>query len=336
MNKLRRKRETGKFTYKYHIIMQLTPLLLLLEIILNFRQSFKIDFFLSSASAVSETLSFIDDDDKQQPGHSASKIEESVANLSAVFPGIPLSVIRNAVVNYGNADRAVNALLSYRSTGESGPESSGFSTWDAGEAAGIAKSGSLSQVLRRLRSKMYSRGMREKIKIDADDEVMDVYSYYKSPHFDPLTPVSMVVKGQPAIDTGGVLRQVFSEVFLSIINNEGGIKNVFTGEDLRKVPVFSNELVVNGFFEVLGKMIAHSLVQCGPGFPYLAPSIYWYLVTGDLQVAIEEASRCDISNNDLVMYIDQVHTCIYRHSELNINHMHAECQNNYCEYDSPE
>jgi len=81
-----------------------------------------------------------------------------------------------------------------------------------------AKSGSLSQVLQRLRSKMSARGMREKIKIDPDDQVMYVFSYYKSPEFDQLIPIAMVVKGQPAIDTGGVLRQVFSEVFLSVVN----------------------------------------------------------------------------------------------------------------------
>lgn len=63
----------------------------------------------------------------------------------------------------------------------------------------------------------------------------------------------MGVKGQPA---GRVLRQVFSEVFLSVVNNKGGIKNVFTEENFRKVPVFTNELVVNGLFEVLGKMVA--------------------------------------------------------------------------------
>lgn len=103
---------------------------------------------------------------------------------------------------------------------------------------------------------------------------MDVFSFYKSPEFDQLIPIAMLVKGQPVIDTGGVLRQVFSEVFLSVVNNVGGLKNVFTGEDFGKVPVYTNELVVNGFFEVLGKMVSHSIIQCGTGFPYLAPAIY--------------------------------------------------------------
>ena len=105
---------------------------------------------------------------------------------------------------------------------------------------------------------------------------------------------------------GRVLRQVFSEVFLPVVNNEGGLKTDFTGEDFRKVPVFSNKFVVNGFFEVLGKMVAHSIIQCGTGFPYLAPAIYWYLVKEDLQVAIGYAACTDVSNKNLDTLIDQV------------------------------
>ena len=68
----------------------------------------------------------------------------------------------------------------------------------------------------------------------------------------------LLLKGQPAIDSGGVLRQVFSDLFYAMANNEG-IKIVFNGDKNSKVPAFSNELVVNGLFEVLGKMIAYRL-----------------------------------------------------------------------------
>ena len=191
-----------------------------------------------------------DDDDVVQAGTSESSIDRSVANLAAVFPGIPTEIVRHAVITNGSAERAVNSLLSYRSTDESNPRSENDSSVEQEADAGNAKPQSLSQVLQRLKSKMYMRGMREKIKIDPEDQVMDVFSYYKSPEFDPSVPIAMVVKGQPAIYTGGVLRQVFSEVFQLVIDNEGGLKNVFTGDDFRKVPVFTNDLVVNGFFEV--------------------------------------------------------------------------------------
>lgn len=51
---------------------------------------------------------------------------------------------------------------------------------------------------------------------------------------------------------------MFGEVFVLLFNNEG-IKYIFIGELYRKVLVFSNDFVVNGFFEILGKIIFYSL-----------------------------------------------------------------------------
>ena len=131
-------------------------------------------------------------------------------NLASIFPRIPRDVIESAVMTCGSLNSAVNVLLQYNTVGndpvaiiddDHTPEiSSGPET--------------LPQMLQRLRSKMQPRGTREKIKVDQDDLVMDVYSFYKSPDFDPTIPVFVLLKGQPAIDSGGVLRQVFSDVFL--------------------------------------------------------------------------------------------------------------------------
>lgn len=52
---------------------------------------------------------------------------------------------------------------------------------------------------------------------------------------------------------------MFSNVFYVLVNNEG-IKNIFVGSENRRFFVFSNEFVVNGFFEILVKMIVYSLV----------------------------------------------------------------------------
>ena len=41
--------------------------------------------------------------------------DEKVSRIAVVFPGIPLNVIRGAVHAHGSIERAVNALLSYRS-----------------------------------------------------------------------------------------------------------------------------------------------------------------------------------------------------------------------------
>ena len=43
----------------------------------------------------------------------------------------------------------------------------------------------------------------------------------------------------------------------------------------RLVPIYRSDNVLNGVFEVLGKMVAHSMIQGGLGFPYLSPVVYW-------------------------------------------------------------
>lgn len=214
---------------------------------------------VSPANSASVTTLEVDDDEEDLPEFRANLLttDEKVARIAAVFPGIPLNVIRGAFHAHGSIERAVNALLSYRSSErEVEPAADSLSERNIAdqktEGTEINDGESCPQVFERLRKKMLPRGMREKSKVDPDDQVMDVYSYYKSPDFDALAPISVYVKGQPAVDAGGVLRQVFGEVFALLCNNEG-IKHIFTGEPYRKVPVFSNELVVNGFFEVLGK-----------------------------------------------------------------------------------
>ena len=245
---------------------------------------------------------------------SISTIEQRVASVAAIFPAVPLPVIRRALYDHVTSERAVQLLLTYRSPEEERVPEDNSTMLKVGTER--VKEENCTEVFQRLRGKMHPRGMREKLKVDPEDQFMDVYSYYKSSDCDVLAPISIFVKGQPAIDTGGVLRQVFSEVFLSLANNKC-MKHIFTGEQFRKVPVFSNELVVNGFFEVLGKMISHSLVQGGPGFPYLSPAIYWYLATGDLQVALGKASCADVCNKELLKYIDQVHL----HNEVHLHVM---------------
>ena len=63
---------------------------------------------------------------------------------------------------------------------------------------------------------------------------------------------------------------------------------------------------MSGIFEIVSKMIAHSLVQGGPGFPYLAPVVYSYISTGDLQAALLHVSVVDVCDPTLSNIIERV------------------------------
>ena len=132
-----------------------------------------------------------------------------MGNLASIIPRIPRDVIRIAVMTCGRLNSAVNVLLQYNVVGNDP-----VAIIDDDNTPEISSGPEiLPQIKQHLRSKMQPRGTRKKIKVDRDDLVMDVCSFYKSPDFYPTIPVFVLLKGQPAIDSGGVLWQVFNDVF---------------------------------------------------------------------------------------------------------------------------
>lgn len=63
---------------------------------------------------------------------------------------------------------------------------------------------SATQILEKLKSKMKPVAAAKKDKIEWEDLVMDVLQIYKDPDFDPTVPLRLQIKGEPAVDTGGV------------------------------------------------------------------------------------------------------------------------------------
>lgn len=145
----------------------------------------------------------------------------------------------------------------------------------------------------------------QKVNINREDLLLDAICYYKDPDFDPRKRMRVCSKDQVALDTGGVLRQFYSDVFVALSQNGDHLK-LFEGEAKRQLQLFRSEHVVSGIFEILGKMIAHSLVQGGPGFPYLALVVYSYISTGDLQAALLHVSAVDVCDPILSTIIERV------------------------------
>lgn len=111
------------------------------------------------------------------------------------------------------------------------------------------------------------------------------------------------------------MRQFYSDVFVSLARNDE--MSLFQEDARRRLPLFKNEHAVTGIFEILGKMIAHSLVREGPGFPYLSPVIYSYISTGDLQAALVKVSVidvCDPTVAGVIQKVSTVHTRIHEGS----------------------
>ena len=217
-----------------------------------------------------------------------SHMDRDISSLTVLFPDAKLSDIRDALIQYGSLELAAEKL------------SDKAATWKQSGACMDA-----SQILNNLKLKMKGYGQAEKIKVDREDLVLDLFHYYKDSDFNPEFQIKVQFRGEPATDTGGVLRQAYEDAFLALAKGEAGLK-MFQGLFERVVPIYRSDNVLNGVFEVLGKMVAHSMIQGGPGFPYLSPVIYWYIATGDLQQGIARASVIDISNGILNSYVTRV------------------------------
>lgn len=137
--------------------------------------------------------SFHDDNDNDLLRPSPLE-QQRVDDLSMIFPRIPREIVRNVVITCASMNTAVNVFFQYGEVDHNiNPSNcSGDQSNSKIEDNPPQTVRSLPFVLQKLRMKMKSRGMHEKLKIDPEDEVVDAYSTnYKCTDFDPLVPMCL-------------------------------------------------------------------------------------------------------------------------------------------------
>ena len=147
-------------------------------------------------------------------------------------------------------------------------------------------------------------GDKVKANVDPEDILHDALSIYKSRSFDPTRPLMIRYRMQPAIDTGGVLREFYSDLFRAFVLDSE--LKLFEGPPERIQFYYNHQALTCGLPKMLGTMIAHSLCQGGPGFPYLSPCNYYYIATGDASHAIAYATIADVCNGAVREFVEQV------------------------------
>ena len=106
--------------------------------------------------------------------------------------------------------------------------------------------------------------------------------------------------GQPAADTGGVMRQCYTDTF------DFFLSNWFCGVSGSKIPIYRSDIYVIKVFTILGTIIAHSVCQKGPGLPVLPVSVYKYIISGSTDEAISYVSVDDMGDPVKNSYVQQV------------------------------
>ena len=90
---------------------------------------------------------------------------------------------------------------------------------------------------------------------DEEDWVQAAISFYKDAKFDRQAPVRISIRGQPAVDTGGVQRQFFSVVF-SKLADSSSVLCLFEGPPNRLRPAYKASLLSSGLLKIFGTMVA--------------------------------------------------------------------------------
>jgi len=130
-----------------------------------------------------------------------------------------------------------------------------------------------------------------KIQVDLNSAWDDLIAYYKSSKIDFDLRIRISLTDQVTIDTGGVRRQVYTQVYADFAQNKH--IHLFDGVENFLRPATSAVARSSGMLKILGKMISHSIFQDGIGFPFLSPTCYWYLI-GNEDMAIQHISLEDL------------------------------------------
>ena len=138
----------------------------------------------------------------------------------------------------------------------------------------------LDEILSYLSSKLSNE--KERLRAQPEHALEGALAYYKSIEFDPRIRLFIQYKSKAAVDTGGVLKQFFNDVFTQMVEGCGEIPQLFIGDDNSKAPVFNVSILMSGMMETVEKIMVHALVSAGVGMKCLSPAAYKFLVTGDI------------------------------------------------------
>ena len=200
---------------------------------------------------------------KKKQRDDESDVDISVSSLYTIFSSVSRTIVDSILAIVGNASIAMDILL------------------------GEVDINALVPVVRRVQLK----GCSSFITVDSEDVVTAALMYYKKPSLDMTRPIHIVYKGSTAIDAGGLKRQFFCDVLLRLRDSF----SLFEGSNNRLLPCYTPSAITSGLLRVLGCIVVHSVLQDGPGFPFLAPCIYKYICTESVEEAIQCVELHDLS-----------------------------------------
>ena len=206
---------------------------------------------------------------------------DELQHLAEMFPDKTTTELETRLHRNGTYSKTVNYLLGQTSSvlcndfenDDMNDDDDYLLTSIFSDLSNQSKEERLSSELKNIQRKMSDD--KVKLRIDEEDLFEDAMVYYKSAEFDPTKRLRIVYTGQSAVDTGGVIRQFYTQLRSAVS------KQFFQGMKYC-TPTYSSDVVAAGVMKLVGVMIVHSILQGRPGFPIFSPAVFNYLCKGDL------------------------------------------------------
>ena len=151
--------------------------------------------------------------------------------------------------------------------------------------------------------------------INRDKSVMQqVIRRYKNPQFKLGAPlnVQFISSGtyEHGIDAGGPTREFFNILMKEIVSScLNGVK-LFEGEIGHLLPMSNYDLVSGNFFELVGKMVLHAIINKCKGLKGISPAAIKYVLNDRRDTVLEDVTLHDIPDPCLRQTLTEVKNCM--------------------------
>lgn len=121
-------------------------------------------------------------------------------------------------------------------------------------------------------------------------------------------------EGEEGVDAGGPTLEFLWLAATQMKNGDGRGISLFEGTSGHLLPIHRTSYLNSGLFYVFGKVVAHSILHGGAGFPGLSPAMARFITDGEPDSASSSASIEDIPDleyKDIIIKVLEIWFYIY-------------------------
>ena len=145
----------------------------------------------------------------------------------------------------------------------------------------------------------------QRLTVHRDSILPDSIAFFKKRNFDFNLPLKVTFEGEPAIDGGGPKREFFTLLLRELLSQSSNI-HLFEGNDGIYLPLHNTDALRSNLYKVAGRMVAASIINGGPGFPFFSKAVYKYIQCTDAYEVTEHLTKDDVVDIEVIEAINKV------------------------------